>query len=229
MIIVLVMKKLKLILAATCLSLLTLVPSHASPANNGDQETSVQATEKRMESAIFDEEIIVDGPLHMSRRIGKGFAAFRAGDYAAAEKHFRRVRNIEKFQANFNNDVLREFVGNTNMSSFRVDLRSSDQQELEVIAILYYMEGLSQALRGEIKWAKTSFRKAMRYNPRHFDARADYALLEIETGGLKKAAKHLEKLTDTWLGCRDVPAGTCEAVGQRLSHVEAAYAQAFAE
>ena len=222
------MKKLALIVALSSLPALTLAPSHASSVNTGYQDTGIEAAEKRLDTA-FDEEIIVDGPLHMSKRIGKGFAAFRAGDYAAAEKHFRRVRNIEKFQANYSNDVLREFVGNTNMSSFRVDLRFSDQQELEVMAILYYMEGLSQALQGETKWAKASFRKAMRFNPRHFDARADYALLEIETGGLKKAAEHLEKLTDTWLNCRDVPEGTCEAISQRLSHVETAYAQAFAE
>ncbi len=223
------MKKFTLLIATGCLSALALTPLHASPANTGLQEAAVQAAEKRLNTGVFDEEIIVDGPLHMSKRIGKGFAAFSAGDYATAEKQFRRVRKLEKFQANYNTDVLRQFKGVSNMGSVRVDLRFSDQKELEVIAVLYYMEGLSQALQGEIKWAKANFRKAMRFNPKHFDARADYALLEIETGGFDKAAKHLNKLTDAWLGCRDVPAGTCTAIGQRLSHVETAFSQAAAQ
>lgn len=223
------MNKLTLIVAISSLSALALTPLHASPVNSGHQDAGTQTAEKRLNTAVFDEEIIVDGPYHMSKRIGKGFAAFEAGDYAAAEKYFRRVRKFEKFQANYNQDALREFKGNFNLSSFRVDLQTSDLEELKVIAVLHYMEGLSQALQGETEWAKANFRKAMRFNPKHFDARADYALLEIETGGLEKAAKHLEKLTDEWLGCRDNPAGTCEAVGQRLSHVETAYAQAFAK
>ena len=220
------MKKRTFVAALGSLSLMAMSPAQAGSAVSKLQETGVQAPEKRMET-LFDEEIIVDGPLHMSKRIGKGFAAFRAGDYAAAEKYFKRVRKFEDFQANYNSDALREFKGNVNMGSFRVDLRFSDPEELKVMAVLLYMEGLSQAMQGETEWAKASFRKAMRYNPKHFDARADYALLEIETGGLEKAAKHMEKLTDAWLKCRNVPAGTCEAVGQRLSHVEAAYAQAF--
>lgn len=222
------MKTLTLIAAMGSLALLAVSPAQAGSALSTPQDTGAQAAEKSLETA-FDEEITVDGPLHMSQRIGKGFDAFRAGDYAAAEKFFKRVRKFEDFQANYNSDALREFKGNVNMGSFRVDLRFTDQEELKVMAILLYMEGLSQALQGETGWAKASFRKAMRYNPKHFDARADYALLEIESGGLKKAAKHMEKLTDAWLKCRNVPAGTCEAVGQRLSHVETAYAQAFAK
>ncbi len=222
------MKTLALIAVIGSLSVLTLSPAHAGSAKSNLQDSGIKAAEKRLNSA-FDEEIIVDGLLHMSKRIGKGFAAFRAGDYAAVEKYFKRVRKFEDFQANYSSDALREFKGNVNMGSFRVDLRFADQEELKVMAILLYMEGLSQALQGETDWAKASFRKAMRYNPKHFDARADYALLEIESGELKKAAKHMEKLTDAWLTCRDKPAGICDAVGQRLSHVETAYAQAFAK
>lgn len=177
-----------------------------------------------------DEEIIVEGKRALVPRLRRGFEAFDAGEFKVAEQYFRGIR-LSEFQRKADNftDWLNMLSPgeNTRMSGKHLDIRSSDPWRRQAYAILYYMEGMAQLAQGETKSARITLKKAIRMDPRHFDARADYALLLIQGSEPKKAEKHIERLDKLFRKCRDVPEGTCAAIEQRLWQVEVAYGKAL--
>lgn len=193
---------------------------------------SAQEAEPKQAEPEVDEEIIIEGQPVMPPRVGKGFEAFAAGDFEAAVRYFHGIRRFE-FQRkadNFTdwlNAAPNAIRANGRLSGKHLDIRTSDPWRRQAYAILYYMEGMSKWAQGETEGAAIAFRKALEMNPRHFDARADFALAQIEMGKPKKAEKHIRRLAKDFRKC-DVAEDrdTCIAIRQRLGQVEMAYGNA---
>lgn len=191
---------------------------------------SAQESELKQAGPEVDEEIIIEGQPVLPPRIGKGFEAFAAGDFEAAVRYFHGVRRQE-FQKKADNftDFLQSLSPgqNTQMSHVTMDIRKSDPWRRQAYAILYYMEGMGQWAQGKTEEAANAFYKALDMNPRHFDARAEYALVQIQLGKPKKAEKHIRRLAKDFRKCNVAEdRETCVAIRERLGQVETAYGDA---
>lgn len=177
-----------------------------------------------------EEEIVVEGGRALTLRLNKGFDAFNAGDFAAAEHYFYSVRRNEFLKKADNFTDFLQSLSPTNgglMSHVTMNLRTSSPWRRQAYAILYYMEGMSQLGQDKTKSANRSFRMALEMNPRHFDARADYALTHISLGKAHKAEKHIRRLAKDLRKCAsNEEQDRCTAIKDRLLQVEVAYGKA---
>lgn len=177
--------------------------------------------------ALAAEEIVIEGRRNLSRQIKNGFAAFRAGDFKKAESYFYRVRAGYQLQASI---TFQEFGDMWNFSNLTggvgVYTTTADQEVRRALSIIQYMEGMSQRAQGELASARRSFKRAIKLNPGHFDARADLSLVEIERGERDNAEKHIRRLAKDLGRCPQRAAETCDAIRDRLWQVEAAYGAA---
>ena len=177
------------------------------------------------------EEIIVEGDRALPRQVANGFAAFHAGDFEKAADYFNAIR-LQEFRNKA--DLFAELIRFSpdgfyaRPSHASVDFRKSDPWRRQAYAILYYMEGMSKRALGESNSASRSFKLALDMNPKHFDARVDYALVQIELGEPKKAEKHIRRLAKDLRKCdpQKDDGQKCLAIRQRLMQVELAYGDA---
>lgn len=191
------------------------------------QDTAVEE-DAALERAVVQEEIVIEAKRNLGRQVQKGFAAFRAGDYEKAESYFYRVRARHQLQASITFQAFND-MWNVNMPTGARDVHSaaSDREVRKALAIIYYMEGMSQQAQGEDMSARRSFLRAINMNPQHFDARADLSLVEIARGKTSAAEKHILRLAKDVQSCDAVDdAGHCAAVQDRLLQVEMAYGNA---
>lgn len=177
-----------------------------------------------------EEEIVVQGRKNLSRQVKRGFEAFRAGNFEQAESYFYRVRAGYQLQASV---TFQEFADMWNFANLTgatsVYTTTADQEVRKALSIIHYMEGMSQRAQGDLTAARRSFKRAYKMNGKHFDARADYALAEIELGRPHIAAKHVKRLAKELSECSALAiTDTCADIKERLWQVEAAYGQAVA-
>lgn len=193
---------------------------------------AAQEAEAEQEAPQVDEEIVVEGQRKLPPKVGKGFEAFAAGDFKAAVRYFHSIRRDEfrRKADNFTdwlNMAPNTIRGNGRMSGKHLDIRTSDPWRRQAYAILYYMEGMSKWAQGETEGAAISFRKALEMNPRHFDARAEFALVQIQLGEPKKAEKHIRRLAKDFRKCDAAEdEELCSVLRERLGQVEIAYGDA---
>lgn len=176
--------------------------------------------------ALTTEEIIVQGKPNISKRIKRGFAAFKARDFAASEKYFKRARKLYELEADNTFFFLSDMWNTNNITGARAESNILDVELRKALAIINYMEGMSQLAQGREESARYSFKRAIKLNPNHFDAHADVALIEIKRGKPKKAVKHIKKLVRVFKKCEGEAA--CDGVQERLIHVEQMYGNAVA-
>lgn len=170
------------------------------------------------------EEIIVQGKPNISRRVKRGFAAFKARDFAAAEKYFQRARKQYELEAGNTFFFMQDLWNISNVTGARAESTILDVEVRKAIAIINFMEGMSQLAQGHEGSALYSFKRAIKVNPSHFDAHAEVALIQIKHGKAAKAKKHFKKLVRMFNKCRDVE--TCQGVKERLVQVEQVYGRA---
>lgn len=198
----------------------------SAPASAQDAEKSPD-TETRV-----DEEIVVEGKTNFGVKLERGFEAFRAGDFETAAAYFKSVRLQEFRNKSDGFAVALQFMqdGRYPRASYgATNFRKNDIWRRQAYAILYYMEGMSKRGMGEISEASTALLRALDMNPKHFDARADYALVKIELGEPNKAKKHLKRLRKDLRKCdEEKDAAHCMAIQERLQQVEFAYDNAVA-
>ncbi len=183
------------------------------------------ADEKATAETPVDEEIVVQGRRNLSRHIKKGFAAFHDGDFKKAESYFYRVRANHQLRASVTFQIISDLWSVQSLTGAHdVYSTNSDRETKKALAIIHYMEGMSQRAQGENMSARLSFKRALERNPRHFDARADLALVEIENGKPDASVKHIKRLVRDLNKCRDAgQSDVCSAIGERLAQVEQAY------
>lgn len=188
----------------------------------------VMAAEGVEEQPIEEEEIIIQGRRNLSRQVKNGFAAFRDGNFEKAESYFYRVRAGYMLQSE---GLFAEFSGIGSFGTFSnvgsVYSSTQDHEVRRALAIIMYMEGMSQRGQGRHMSARRSFLNVLRVNPKHFDARADLALIEIERGKAESSVRHIERLARDFGKC-DAKRyeDTCPAIQERLLEVEQAYGRA---
>lgn len=171
------------------------------------------------------EEIIIQGKANISKRVKRGFAAFKAKDFVAAEKYFKRARNKYNLEASNTFFLISDLWNKSNITGSRSESTIQDIEVRKAIAIISYMEGMSQLAQGRESSALSSFKRAIKVNPNHFDAHADAALIQIKNGKPTKAEKHLKKLVRVLKNCNGKEA--CKGVKERLVHVEQEYGKAI--
>ncbi len=186
-----------------------------------------QAATDRIE---VEEEIVVQGRKNLSRQVKRGFEAFHAGEFEKAESYFYRVRAGYQLQASITFQEFADMWSFANLTgATSVYTTTADQEVKKALSIIHYMEGMSQRAQGDVAAARRSFKRAYKINGHHFDARADYALAEIEMGRPQIAVKHVRRLAKELSKCEAaVNSDTCDAIKERLWQVEAAYGQAIA-
>lgn len=177
-----------------------------------------------------EEEIVVQGRKNLSRQVKRGFEAFHAGEFDKAESYFYRVRAGYQLQASV---TFQEFADMWNFANLTgatsVYTSTEDHEVRRALSIIFYMEGMSQRAQGDIMAARRSLKRAYKINPTHFDARADYALIEIERGKLQNAKKQVLRLAKELTECdSDKDPQACEGMEERLWQVESAYGRAVA-
>ena len=179
-------------------------------------------------STPVDEEIVIQGRRNLSRHIKKGFAAFRDGDFRQAESYFYRVRAGHQLLASLTFQTLSDAWSVNGFTGARgVYSTNNDREVRGALAIIHYMEGMSQRAQGENMSARLSFKRALERNAKHFDARADLALIEIENGKPEASVKHIKRLAKELKSCEDADrSDICPAIRERLMQVEIAYGDA---
>lgn len=179
--------------------------------------------------ALAEEEIVIEARRNLSRQIKRGFAAFRAGEFKKAESYFYRVRAGHQLNASITFQEFNDMWSINSVTGAReVYTSHGDAEVRKALAIIHYMEGMSQLGQGETMSARLSFKRAVQMNPRHFDARADLALIEIDRGKALKIEKHIKRLAKDLSKCdTERTAETCAALQERLWQVEAAYGRAL--
>lgn len=194
---------------------------------------SVPASSQEEAEAAVPEvsaEIVVEAERILNRSLKRGFDAFNAGNFEVARVYFQSVRRDEfrRKGDNFTDWLNGLSPGENNrMSGKHQDIRTSDPWRRQAYAILYYMEGMSELGQGETESASRSFKMALDMNPRHFDARADYALTQISLKKPKKAEKHIKRLAKDLRRCDANDEQTlCVSIKERLLQVEVAYGEA---
>lgn len=184
-------------------------------------------------SAEISAEIVVEAERILNRSLKRGFDAFRSGSFEVARAYFQSVRRDEFRRKGDNftdwlNMAPNAIRGNGRMSGKHLAIRTSDPWRQQAYAILYYMEGMSELAQGETASASRSFKMALDMNPRHFDARADYALTQISLEKPKKAEKHIKRLAKDLRKCdANDEQELCASIKQRLQQVEVAYGDAI--
>ena len=186
---------------------------------------SAVALDEDSVKAPVTEVIIIQGKANISKRVKKGFSAFRAKDFVAAEKYFKSARNKYDLEADNTFFLISDLWNASNVTGARAESTIQDIEVRKAIAIISYMEGMAQMAQGREISAFHSFKRAIKVNPNHFDAHADLALLQIKRGKPKKAEKHLKKLVRVFENCGGTDA--CDDVKERLVHVEQAYGSAL--
>lgn len=216
----------RMYLVSFCLSVAVLgAPNNASASSvNGNTLRSINTFQEEPNSE-YDEEIDVTGERLLETLNGflkEGFAAYMAGDFALAEVRFTSVLK----QAG--ND---ELLDTQNLKIFGDDILGANRPifsyltltERQRLSAIYYMRGISQARQGKTDSAKVSMRKSIKTNPKNFDARVDYAMLELQSGNLKRAQKQIKKLRKLVKNCKDETAGHCDDLGNRFDDLEVVY------
>lgn len=219
-------------LASLCLSAAVLGAPASLPASsvhassvNASTLRSI-ATFQQTSSIKQEEEIEVTGDQLLAKlrtRLKEGFTAYMNGDFALAEVKFtsalKEARNDELLDTQnlkiFGDDIL---GANRPIFSY---MTLTDRQRLSAV---YYMRGISQARQGKTDSAKVSIRKAIKINPKNFDARVDYALLELQSGKLRKAEKQIKRLRKLMKKCKDESVGHCDDLGNRFADLQIVYA-----
>lgn len=184
--------------------------------------------EQIAERPVEEEEIIIQGRSNLSRQVKKGFAAFQNGEFKEAESYFYQVRASYMMQSQgpfgqFNSlSFFANWPGNRGLYS-----SAQDNEIRRALSIILYMEGMSQRAQGRFMSARRSFQNVLRINPKHFDARADLALIEIERDKVGSSVEHIERLAKDLSKCDPERYGNvCPGIKERLLQVEDAYGQA---
>lgn len=177
---------------------------------------------------LVDEEIVIQGRRNLSRHIKKGFAAFQDGDFKRAEDYFYRVRAGHQLLASLTFQTLSDAWSVNGFTGARgVYSTNNDREVRGALAIIHYMEGMSQRAQGENMSARLSFKRALERNAKHFDARADLALVEIENGQPEASVRHIKRLARELEKCETADrSDICPAIRERLLEVEQAYGRA---
>lgn len=182
------------------------------------------SAEEIAEQPIVEEEIIIQGRRNLSRHLKNGFAAFREGNFKKAESYFYRSRVGNAAFASDPDGMLRNLSYATIYGPDRLFSSTQHHEFRRANSIIYYMEGMSQLAQGRHMSARRSFMNALGTNPKHFDARADLALIEIKRGKFEVSATHIKRLAKDFSKCdAERYAEICPAIGERLLEVEQAY------
>jgi len=156
-------------------------------------------------------------------RLKEGFTAYMNGDFVEAERQFSSEIKID------GNYMLRQTENLLHMANLmginRPIIPSLSGEQRVYLGAVYYMRGMSQARQGKTDSAKVSLRKAIKINAKNFDARVDYALLELQSGNHRKAEKQMKKLRKLLKKCKDVTVGECDDLGNRFDALQTVYAQ----
>lgn len=184
--------------------------------------------EAEPEAVEVDEEIVIQGRRNLGPQVKKGFAAFEAGEFKKAESYFYRVRANYQLHASVTFERFADMWGVSALTGARgIHTGTGAAEVRKALAIIFYMEGMSQRAQGELASARRSFGRALEMNPKHFDARADLSLVEIERGKPAAADKHIERLARDFGKCEEPDdLASCTAIKERLLQVELAYGEA---
>ena len=220
----------------TLTSLIGLAVIVTLPAGAVDiNQQGVEIVAEAHKTEQLEENIQVYGDKRLSRlqeKILEGFDAFKSGEFAKAEAVFASALKQERNGRNGAHLVTLIFAawdgssGHKNSSTgFRRQvLPHYTQEEQAYLSTLYYMRGLSLAQLSETDRAKTFLRKAIKVHPKNLDARMEYALLELQSGNVKKAKKQIERTEKYMKKCVDQVAGDCDALQEKLDNVQLVYA-----
>ena len=190
--------------------------------------STVASAQEDTGETVVDEEIVIEGRRNLSRQVEKGFTAFREGRFEEAETYFYRVRAGYQLQASQTFEQFADLWSFANLTgATSVYTTTSDYEVRRALAIVHYMEGMSQRAQGDFMGARRSLKRAISVNPGHFDARADLALIEIERGKAPVTEKHIKRLAKDLNRCdANKVADVCAAINNRLLEVEQAYGRA---
>ena len=175
-----------------------------------------------------EEEIDVTGERileQMRGRLQEGFTAYMKGDFSVAELKFssalKESRNDELLDTQNLKIFGDDYLTNADRPLFSY-MTPTDRKRLGAV---YYMRGISQARQGKTDSAKVSMRKAIKINAKNFDARVDYALLELQSGNVRKAEKQIKKLRKLLKKCKNATVGHCDDLGNRFAELQTVYTQ----
>jgi len=157
-------------------------------------------------------------------RLQEGFTAYMKGDFAVAEKKFSSALKEARNDELLDTQNLKIFADD-HLNASRPIFSYMSLIERKRLSAVYYMRGISQARQGKTDSAKVSMRKAIKTNAKNFDARVDYALLELQSGNLRKAEKQIKKLRKLLKKCENVTLGHCDDLGNRFAELQVVYTQ----
>ncbi len=167
-------------------------------------------------SDVLDEIIVEADPYlkNLKGRLADAFGAFRAGDYVAAEQEFLALKDT------VSRNYLRMAVGSGGFSiESRIVIDAIHKDE----GIIFYMYGLSLARQSKFEDAMDPLRKAWRINPRHYQARLDYALVSVLADKPRKAKWQLIKVRGRARKCDN----ECPDFAASVARLETLYAEAM--
>lgn len=137
-----------------------------------------------------DDEIVVRAK--PNKYWSAGVEAFKAGDYALAEKEFdvlaKRARGTTRLEVYLLQSFVSDFI-------FVIDRLPDD------VAAVYYMRGAAQARQLKYDEAVGSFKEASRINPDFYDPYADLALVHILRGRPDLARRKLRPMAKLLTKC----------------------------
>ncbi len=166
------------------------------------------------EEAVEDDEQVLDTVIVTGLQNDDAMAAFRAGDYDAAEIGFldnarcalRRERNLSAAIESARSSSFRSEINPGGQTNTPGNLPQRTKRTCAHRGFQMYMAGLSQIQLGKPELAKRNFEKATVQSKILYDAHYKLGLIALLEGDQKTAKRQLKKVEGILKRCRRCPA-----------------------